>query len=203
MNSQSRPTVFIIEDDLEMCNSLRWLMDSVQLNSEVFNNPNDFLKKHNLYQSGCILLDVRMPEMNGLEVLAQLKNLKNHLPVIIITGHGDIPMAVRAMQLGAKNFITKPFSHQDLINQVQNALNQHLSNPISFEYEASKLRFNTLSKREVEVLYLIIDGKSNKQIAEGLSIAVPTVESHRARLMRKMEAKNTAHLVNMISLLKP
>ena len=202
MNSQPSPTVFIIDDDLEMCNSLSWLMSSVRLNAEVFSNPNDFLKKYKPSQIGCILLDIRMPEMDGLELLAQLKHLRNHLPIIIITGYGDIPMAVDAMRLGAKDFIPKPFNHQYLINQVQNALRQHLATPVPFEMEVIKLRFDTLSKREREILYLIMDGKTNKQISMELFIAIPTVEAHRANLMKKMHAKNIAHLVNMILFLK-
>lgn len=197
MDPKKDPTIFIIDDDLEMRNSLSWLMESVQLNAEVFSNASDFLKKYDPNRKGCILLDVRMPGLGGLELLESLMALKNPLPVIIITGHGDIPMAIRAMKSGATDFILKPFNDQQLIEQIQKALSQNSSLASSLETRAVMSCFGSLTPRERQVMILVVEGKLNKQIAHSLNIAISTVEYHRARMMKKMQAKNIAELVKM------
>lgn len=201
MKHENDPTVFIIDDDLEMRNSLCWLMGSVQLNFEAFDSAARFLKKYHANQKGCILLDIRMPDISGLELLDILASLKNRLPVIVITGHGDIPMAIRAMKSGAMDFILKPFNDQQLIEQIQKAIikNTTISNP--HQDKTTMESFSTLTIREQQIMTLIINGKLNKQIAHELNIAVSTVELHRSRMMKKMQAKNIAELVKMSLLL--
>lgn len=197
MDPKKHPTIFIIDDDLEMRNSLSWLMESVQLKVEVFSNAIDFLKKYDPNRTGCILLDVRMPGFSGLELLDSLMALKNPLPVIVITGHGDIPMAIRAMKSGATDFILKPFNDQHLIEQIQKALLHNSGPATSLEAKSILTRFSKLTQREKEVMILVVEGKLNKQIAHKLNIAISTVEYHRSRMMRKMQAKNIAELVKM------
>lgn len=196
MKHKNDPTIFIIDDDLEMRNSLGWLMGSVQLKFEVFNSADNFLKKYHVNLRGCILLDVRMPVISGLELLDILITLKNRLPVIVITGHGDIPMAIRAMKTGAMDFILKPFNDQQLIEQIQKAIIKN-STTLSHQDKTITESFSTLTLREQQIMTLIVEGKLNKQIAHELSIAISTVELHRSRMMKKMQAKSIAHLVKM------
>lgn len=197
INNKNDPTIFIIDDEHEMRNSLCWLMESVQLNAEVFDSAPGFLEKYDADRTGCILLDVRMPDMSGLELLDALNARKNRLPVIMITGHGDIPMAIRAMKSGAMDFILKPFNDQQLIEQIQKAIKQNLTSSTSIQDKNVEKNFSTLTTREREIMTLVIEGKLNKQIAHELNIAISTVELHRARMMKKMQAKNIAQLVKM------
>jgi two-component system, LuxR family, response regulator FixJ len=197
MQHNKEPTVFIIDDDPEMRNSLCWLMESVQLNAEVFDSAIVFLKEYDVNRTGCILLDIRMPEMSGLELLDKMISIKNRLPIIVITGHGDMPMAIRAMKSGAMDFILKPFNDQQLIEQIQKSIIQNLTTLKPLSNEMTLWSYSTLTAREREIMALVIAGKLNKQIAHELKIAISTVELHRSRMMKKMQAKNIAQLVSM------
>ena len=187
-------TIYIIDDNSELCNALRWFFESVQFNVETYKNAEQFLDKKIDNGLGCILVDVRMPGISGLELLEQLKLQKNRLPVIVITGYGDIPMAVRAMKAGAIDFILKPFNDQCLLEVVQRCITQSVNtNSIDEICE----RIKQLSDREQQIINLIVDGKLNKEIAYELSISISTVEAHRANIMQKMQAKNLAQLVKI------
>lgn len=190
----SNQTIFIIDDEPEVCQALRWLFESVQYQVETYETAQDFLKTDNSSKQGCLVTDVRLPGMSGLELLEQLKVQKNHLPVIIVTGHGDIQMAVRAMKAGAVDFILKPFNDQCLLEVVQNCINHSLT---SHSVQLINERINSLSDRERQIIDLILNGKLNKEIAYELSISISTVEAHRANLMHKMQAKTLAHLVKL------
>ena len=187
-------TIFIIDDEINVCNALSWLFTSVQFNVEAYENAPMFLEKYHNEKQGCIIMDVRLPGMSGLELLEQLKAQKNNIPVIIITGYGDIQMAVRAMKAGAVDFILKPFNDQCLLEVVQKCISKTVNTgSIGLIQE----RINSLSERELQIINLILDGKLNKQIAYELSISISTVEVHRANIMHKMQAKNLAQLIKM------
>lgn len=187
-------TIFVIDDEINICNSLKWLFGSVKLPVETYENANLFLEKYNYTKKGCIIMDVRLPGMSGLELLEHLRFHKSRIPVIVITGYGDIPMAVRAMKAGALDFILKPFNEQCLLETVQKCLNQS-ANLTSLEIINE--RINSLSARERQISNLILDGKLNKEIAYELSISISTIEAHRANIMHKMGAKNLAQFVKM------
>jgi two-component system response regulator FixJ len=191
-------TVFIIDDDTEVCAALRWLFESIHLNVETYHSAPLFLKQLKNNKPGCLIIDVRMPEMSGLELLEQLKVQKSRLPVIIMTGYGDIPMAVRAMKAGALDFFLKPFNDQYLLEIVQKYINQSINNHslIHSTHDINE-RINCLSDRERQIIELIMDGSLNKEIAFELSISLSTVEAHRANIMKKMKAKNLAQLIKM------
>jgi two-component system response regulator FixJ len=190
------PTVFIVDDDNELCCSLQWLLESVGLTVKVFNNGQDFLTAFKSTQIGCILLDIRMPKMSGLELQEQLNLRQNTLPIILMTGHGDVPMAVRAMKAGAFDFLTKPFNDQVMLDQIQKAIAFHQQNAVeNTQQSVIHNRFKSLTNREHEVLQRIVAGKLNKEIAFELSISMKTVELHRSHVMQKMQATNVAELV--------
>jgi len=186
-------TIFIIDDDVVVCNALKSLFESVHFKVETYTNAQDFLIHfQNFSLPGCLIVDVRIPGMSGLELLEQLKVQKSSLPVIIITGHGDISMAVRAMKAGAVDFVEKPFNDQCLIEVVQKCINQ-LGDTDSVNLVNERVKL--LSERELQIINLILDGKLNKEIAFELSISISTVEAHRAHIMHKMQAKNLAQLI--------
>jgi two-component system response regulator FixJ len=192
---QNNHTIYIIDDEISVCSALSWLFKSVQFNVETYENAQSFLEQYSNEKQGCIIMDVRLPGMSGLELLEQLKAQKSYIPVIIITGYGDIHMAVRAMKAGAVDFILKPFNDQCLLETVQKCINK-ISNINSLELIQE--RINTLSDREQQIVNLILDGKLNKQIAYDLSISISTVEAHRANIMHKMQARNVAQLIKML-----
>lgn len=186
--------VFVIDDDAEICQSLRWLFESVSLVVETYQNAQVFLNNYNSNWQGCIICDVRMPHMSGLELLDELKVLKNRLPVILFSGYGDIPMAVRAIKAGAVDFLTKPLNEQLLLELVQKNLKTPSAKETKLLNESNE-HIKHLTQREREVLMLVIEGKLNKEIADQLSISMSTVEAHRARIMRKMRVRNLAQLI--------
>lgn len=190
------PTVFIVEDDLAIAEAIAWLLKTVDLNVELFSNGKSYLETHDPTRIGCLIVDVRMPEMSGLELQERLNQKKNTLPLIFITGHGDIAMAVRALQAGALNFIVKPFNDQVLLDEVQKAIALSRK-PTAKNNIANMENYKSLSEREKEILRLIVDGKLNKQIAQELEIANSTVELHRSQLMKKMKADSLAHLIKI------
>jgi len=192
----SKPVVFVIDDDHDLCRSLKWLLESVNLSVQIFTSSINFLETFKPIPSGCILLDIRMPLMSGLQLQEQLNRRQNTLPIIFMTGHGDIPMAVRAMKAGAFDFLTKPFNDQVILEQIQKAIVQHQKNIIDdSQLHLIQERYNSLSHREHEVLELIVAGKLNKIIASELNISMKTVELHRGNVMRKMQAATAPELV--------
>ena len=193
------PTVFIVDDDAAVRNSLRLLVKSVGLTAAVFASAQEFLGSYDPQQPGCLALDVRMPGMSGLELQQQLNLRGAVIPVIFITGHGDIPMAVEAMQHGAFDFLQKPFRDQDLIDRIQRALERDRENRAALgERTRIRERLDSLTPREREVLALVTSGKANKMMAADLGLSQRTVEIHRARVMDKMGASSVAQLVRMV-----
>lgn len=196
--SKRKPVVYIVDDDEGMRRALTILITTVGYNAVAFARPADFLARYDPEQHSCVVLDVRMPEMSGLEVQQQLNRAGSMLPVILITGHGDIPMAVQAMKDGAFDFLQKPFRDQELLDRINAALKQDAENRETIEKQADlKRRAESLTPREREVMLLVVDGKANKVIAIDLGLSERTVEIHRANVMEKMAARSVAHLVKM------
>jgi two-component system response regulator FixJ len=191
--------VMVVDDDSGVRNAMRTLLKSVGLNSQVFASAQEFLTGYNPSQAGCVLLDIRMPGMSGLELQQELNLRGATIPVIFMTGHGDIPMAVEAMQHGAFDFLQKPFRDQDLLDRIQKAIvrDTKLRKALG-EHSRIRAHLETLTEREREVLDLLILGKQNKQIAQDLGVSPRTVEIHRARVMEKMDAQSVAELVRMM-----
>ena len=192
------PTIFVVDDDEAMRSSLRWLIESTGMQVQTFDSADAFLTGYSPDWAGCLLLDVRMPGMSGLELQAYLAREDYRLPVIIITGHGDVAMAVKAMQAGAMDFIEKPFHDEDLLGSVQRAMEVDRQDRAQRAQHAGILaRLESLTPREHEVMGLVTDGHSNKEIAAALGVSGKTVEAHRARVMDKMQATSLAELVRM------
>jgi len=198
-NKQAKgPTIYVVDDDDSMRQAIALLLRTVGYNPIVFGRPSDFLAKYDPNVHCCLVLDIRMPEMSGLEIQQQLNRTGAILPVIFITGHGDIPMAVQAMKDGAFDFLTKPFRDQDLLDRINNALKQDAENRALIDKHADlRRREESLTAREREVLGLIVEGKANKVVAIDLGLSERTVEIHRANVMEKMGARSVAHLVKM------
>jgi len=193
------PVVYIVDDDEAVRGSLRLLLKSVGLTPHALGSAREFLSNYNPAQPGCLVLDVRMPEMSGLELQEQLNLQGAIIPVIFITGHGDVPMAVEAMQAGAFDFLQKPFRDQDLIDRIQRALEKDRSNRATLtERTVIRERLESLTPREREVLTMVTAGKANKVMASDLGVSQRTVEIHRARVMEKMGANSLAQLVRMV-----
>jgi FixJ family two-component response regulator len=196
MNNE--PTVFVVDDDQAMRHSLQWLIESVGLRVRTFGSAEEFLQTYYPGQAGCLLLDVRMPGMSGLDLQAYLARREISLPVIVITGHGDVPMAVKAMQSGARDFIEKPFKDDDLLASIRAALAADEKGRGERLVRAEiATRLAELTPREHEVMDMVTGGKSNKDIAAALGVSAKTVEAHRARVMDKMRADSLADLVRM------
>jgi two-component system response regulator FixJ len=193
------PSVYVVDDDDAVRNSLRMLLKSVGIPAVAYGSARDFLSAYHAELPGCLVLDVRMPGMSGLELQEELNRLGAVIPVIFITGHGDIPMAVEAMQHGAFDFLQKPFRDQDLIDRVQRALTTDVQNraTLAEEHRIAE-RYASLTPREREVLALVTKGKANKVMAGDLGVSQRTVEIHRARVMEKMHASSLAQLVRMV-----
>lgn len=195
----ARPTIFVVDDDAAVRDALKLLLRSVGHAVETFGSAQEFLDAYGEDRAGCLVLDIRMPGMSGLELQQKLNEKHSILPIIFITGHGDVPMAVEAMQAGAVDFIQKPFRDQDLIDRINQALEKDSSNRAALgERNDIRRRLETLTPREREVLDLVVHGKANKVIAGDLKLSQRTVEIHRARVMEKMQASSLAHLVRMV-----
>jgi RNA polymerase sigma factor (sigma-70 family) len=192
-------TVFVVDDDQAMRSSLQWLIESMGMQVETYDSAQAFLDAYYPGRAGCLLLDVRMPGMSGLELQAYLAKREHRIPVIIITGHGDVTMAVKAMKNGAVDFIEKPFDDEALIISIRNAL-QHDEKQRALRAQRADIaaRMAELTPREHEVMAMVTDGKSNKEIATTLGVSAKTVEVHRARVMDKMRADSLAELVRMV-----
>jgi two-component system, LuxR family, response regulator FixJ len=195
----TNPTVFVVDDDQAMRTSLQWLIESTGMQVKTFESADAFLSNFYPERAGCLLLDVRMPGMSGLELQSYLAREGYHLPVIIITGHGDVGMAVKAMRAGAMDFIEKPFHDEDLLRSIQRALEVDQRQRLSRAARADILaRVADLTPREHEVMGMVTDGKANREIAVALGVTPKTVEAHRARVMEKMRAESLAELVRMV-----
>lgn len=192
------PRVYIIEDDDAVRDSLQLMLESVGRETEAFNSADTFLNSYHPNMAGCIVLDIRMPGMNGMELQRKLNELNAILPIIFVTGHGDVPMAVEAMQQGALDFVQKPYREQELLDKISMAMNLDTENRASLEQQQLILeRMQGLTPREQDVLALMVEGKANKVIAIDLDISQRTVEIHRSRVMEKLQANSLAHLVRM------
>ncbi len=195
----SEPIIYVVDDDEAMRDSMTWLLEGEGYRVACFESAEAFLKARNDAMRGCIVLDVRMPEMSGLELHEKLDTLGSQLPIIFITGHGDVPMAVAALQRGACDFIEKPFHNEDLLSRVTRAL--ELDSQLAARQKrtsASSHRLAQLTQREREVMQLVVTGKLNKQVADQLDISMKTVEAHRARVMEKMGVRTLAELVKAV-----
>lgn len=196
---QPSSTVFVVDDDEGVRNSLRFLLKSVGLTTVALASANEFLQAYKPSQPGCLVLDVRMPGMSGLELQQQLNLRGAVIPVIFITGHGDVPMAVEAMQQGAFDFLQKPFRDQDLIDRIQRALERDSRSRAALaQHVKIRERLESLTPREREVMVLMTRGKANKVMAAELGVSQRTVEIHRARVMEKSGAASLAQLVRMV-----
>ena len=198
MNDKQQ-VVFIVDDDVDVRDSLVELITSINLQARTYETAGNFLEEYDENISGCIIADVRMPGMSGLELQHKLNELQAPQPLIIMTGHGDITMAVQAMKDGAFEFLQKPFRDQELLDCITQALEKDLANRKMLERKIANLdRVNSLTAREREVIDLVLEGKANKIIARELDISNRTVEIHRSHAMRKMGAKSVAELVKMM-----
>jgi FixJ family two-component response regulator len=192
------PTVFIIDDDRGVRQSIQDLVESVGLHAESFATTQDFLGSQRADGPSCLVLDVRLPGMSGLDFQRNLAEKGIHIPVIFVTGHGDIPMTVHAMKSGAVEFLTKPFRDQDLLDAIQQALQRdRATREQQTEIENLRERYGTLTAREREVMGLVVSGMLNKQIAAELGASETTVKMHRGRVMQKMRAGSVVELLRM------
>ena len=193
------PIVYVIDDDQDICNSLTWLLDSVQLETQTFNSATEFLNYQRPNTPACLILDIRMRGMSGLQLQQQLNQQKAHIPIIFMTGHGDIPMSVNAMKAGAFDFLEKPFNPQHMLNQIQACLQQAEQDFIESEKRKQQIqKLKSLSPRENEIIHLLVDGLSSKHIAQMLNISHKTVEIHRTHIRQKLGTESIAQIVNMV-----
>lgn len=198
MTSGTQAVTYVIDDDKAVRESLRWLIESVGLPVETYHSAREFLMSFKDTRPGCIVLDVRMPEMSGLELQEHLAARDVKLPIIVITGHGDVPMVVRALKGGAIDFIEKPFNDQALLDRIQHALQDNIEDRAKWAaLDHARKGLAQLTKREHEVLERVIKGESSKRVAAELGLSTKTVEAHRAKIMQKLRVKSVAELVRV------
>jgi FixJ family two-component response regulator len=194
-----KPTVFIVDDDGAVRDSLSLLMRSAGLSSEAFSGAREFLADVAVDRPGCLILDVRMPEIDGLELQRQLAARGSRLPIIMLTGHGDVPLAVEALRAGAIDFLTKPFDSQALLARIHEAIAlDERARQKHLDRDRIRALLDTLTPREIEVVDCIIQGHSSKSIAAALGSSFNTVQNQRASIMKKMQAESAADLVRMV-----
>lgn len=198
------PTVFIVDDDEAVRDALGVLMNAAGIPAETFQGARGFLESVAEDRPGCLVLDARMPEIDGLELQRLLAARGSRMPVIMVTGHGDVPMAVQAMRAGAFDFITKPFDSQGLLARIREAIELDAkTRKQRVDRAAIEARLADLTPRETEVMELIVAGRSSKSIAEALGSSFNTVQNQRARILKKMQAESTADLVRMVMIARP
>jgi len=203
MSAQDAPTVFIVDDDSDVRESLQELLESVGLHSKSFGTAQEFLLSPRSDSPSCLILDVRLPGISGLDLQHELKRGKVSIPIIFLTAHADVPMSVKAMKSGAVEFLTKPFRQQDLLDAVQRSLTRdRIVREKQRDTAELRQRYDTLSVREREVMSLVVSGMLNKQIAAELGASEATVKMHRSQAMKKMQAKSLPELVRMADKLK-
>jgi FixJ family two-component response regulator len=196
-----QPTVFVVDDDPAMRASLRWLIESVGLAVQTSSTAQEFLSTYDPSAPGCLVLDVRMPGMSGLDLQAEMAARRIELPILIITGYAEVPIAVRAMKAGAFDFIEKPFSDQTLLDRIRKAISLDLNaRREREELSAALKRLSNVTPREHDVMDRVVAGKSNKVIAADLGLSMKTVEVHRKRVMDKMGADSLAELIRLVVL---
>lgn len=199
MNPKRDATVFVVDDDRSVRESLRAVMSSVGLSVAVYESAQSFLDDYDPSRPGCLVLDVRMPRMSGLDLMDKLKDERIRIPMIFITGHGDVPTAVKAMKAGAIDFLEKPFSHQDLLDRIHLALQRDADRrDEEVRQEALEARLARLTRREREVMQWVVRGHPNKVIAAELGITLKTVEHHRSRIMEKLQVEGVVELVRLV-----
>ena len=197
MSSES-PIVYVVDDDVSVREALTNLLESVGLKVETFSSADKFLASRRASAPSCLILDVRLPGLSGLDLRRQLTQTNREIPIVFITGHGDIPMSVRAIKAGAVEFLTKPFRDQDLLDAVRQAVERDReTRSRKSETAGLRERYASLTPREQQVLRFVVRGFINKQIAGEIGISEPTVKLHRGRLMEKMQAGSLAELVGM------
>jgi FixJ family two-component response regulator len=202
--TNNRAVVHVVDDDASLCGALESLFESVGLDTVTYGAARDFLNASLADQPGCIVIDIRLPDMSGLEFQAQLTQVGVRLPVIMMTGYGDIPMTVRAMKRGAMDFLSKPFRDQDMLDAVMAAIERDRQRRTADDNASQvRQRFGTLTPREQQVMMLVTTGKMNKQVAGELGVSEITAKIHRGAAMRKMGARTLADLVRMADVVKP
>jgi len=203
IGTEERAVVHVVDDDVSVRRALENLFDTVELDTRTYTAAQDLLGAHLPDRPGCIVIDIRLPDMNGLELQVQLTQMGVRLPVVMLTGYGDIPMSVRAMKRGAIDFLTKPFRDQDMLDAVMAAIERDRQRRrVDGDVSQVQQRFQTLSPREQQVMQLVVAGKMNKQVAGDLGISEITVKIHRGAAMRKMGARTLADLVRMAEVIK-